>query len=379
MTGIPSLSGAKNDGLKVLIVDDDPIALEILANFLRVSGYSVELASNGKEALEKMRHYAPRIVISDVDMPEMNGVELCRAIRNRQSIQYTYLILLTSHSDTDSVLLGLDAGADDYLSKPFRQEELRLRLEGGRRLLTLEGRDMMIFSLAKLAESRDQDTGTHLERIREYSKVLATELMSWPKFENQVDAQFVELIYMTSPLHDVGKVGIPDSVLLKPGKLTPEEFEVMKRHTLIGGETLSASAKAHPEASFLKMALDITLMHHERWDGTGYPFQLKGEDIPLSARIVAIADVYDALTTKRVYKDAFTHESAAEIIYKSRGTHFDPDLVEAFSRVEEQMRRIRFELDDELKAAEQVSAKTSLPALINDCTTLALPLTMPQV
>ncbi len=347
MTGIPSLACSKTDGLKVLIVDDDPIAIEILANFLRVSGYVVELAFNGKEALEKMRHYAPRIVISDVDMPEMNGVELCRAIRNRQSIHYTYLILLTSHSDTDSVLLGLDAGADDYLSKPFRQEELRLRMEGGRRLLTLEGRDMMIFSLAKLAESRDQDTGTHLERIREYSKVLATELMSWPKFENEVDAQFVELIYLTSPLHDVGKVGIPDSVLLKPGKLTAEEFEVMKRHTLIGGETLSASAQAHPEASFLKMALDITLKHHERWDGTGYPFQLKGEDIPLSARIVAIADVYDALTTKRVYKEAFSHEIAADIIYKSSGTHFDPDLVDAFSKVENQMRRIRFELDEE--------------------------------
>ncbi len=346
MIGPTSVVGAKTDGLKMMIVDDDPIALEVLANFLIVSGYRVETASNGKEALEKMRYYTPRIVISDVDMPEMNGIELCRAIRNKQSIQYTYLILLTSHSDTDSVLLGLDAGADDYLSKPFRQEELRLRLEGGRRLLTLEGRDMMIFSLAKLAESRDEDTGTHLERIREYSKVLATELMSWPKFENIVDAQFVELIYMTSPLHDVGKVGIPDSVLLKPGKLTPDEFEVMKRHTLIGGDTLNASAQAHPEASFLKMALDITLKHHERWDGTGYPFQLQGEEIPLSARIVAVADVYDALTTKRVYKPAFTHETAAEIIYKSRGSHFDPDLVDAFANVEEQMRRIRFNLDE---------------------------------
>ncbi|MEQ1828880.1 MAG: HD domain-containing phosphohydrolase, partial [Pirellula sp.] len=186
----------------------------------------------------------------------------------------------------------------------------------------------------------------HLERIREYSKLLASELMTWPKFENVIDAQFVELIYLTSPLHDVGKVGIPDQILQKPGKLTEEEFEIMKRHTVIGGETLSASAKAYPEASFLEMALDITLKHHERWDGTGYPFQLKGEEIPLSARIVAIADVYDALTTKRVYKPAFTHEVAADIIYKSSGSHFDPDLVEAFSNVEEQMRAIRMELDE---------------------------------
>ena len=337
---------SKTNGLNVLIVDDDPIAIEMLDYFLREAGYNVERAANGKKALEKIRTFSPRIIISDVEMPEMNGIELCRAVRERQSTQYTYFILLTCHSDLKSVLSGLDSGADDYLSKPFHHEELRLRLEGGRRLLMLEGRDMMIFSLAKLAESRDTDTGSHLERIREYSKVLATELMNWPKFECIVDAQFVELIYLTSPLHDIGKVGIPDSVLLKPGKLTSEEFEVMKRHTLIGGETLSASANAYPEASFIKMALDITLNHHERWDGTGYPFRLRGEQIPLCARIVAIADVYDALTTKRVYKDAYTHEEAVRIIYDSRGTHFDPDLVDAFAIVEEQMRVIRARLDD---------------------------------
>jgi len=333
------------NGLNVLIVDDDPIAIEMLDCFLQEAGYNVEHAANGKQALEKIRTFSPRIIISDVEMPEMNGIELCRAVRERQSTQYIYFILLTSHSDLKSVLSGLDSGSDDYLSKPFHHEELRLRLEGGRRLLMLEGRDMMIFSLAKLAESRDNDTGTHLERIREYSKVLATELMNWPKFECVVDAQFVELIYLTSPLHDIGKVGIPDSVLLKPGKLTSEEFEIMKRHTLIGGETLFASATAYPETGFIKMALDITMKHHERWDGTGYPFQLQGEQIPLCARIVSIADVYDALTTKRAYKDAYTHEDAVRIIYDSRGTHFDPDLVDAFAIVEEQMRAIRARLD----------------------------------
>ena len=156
----------------------------------------------------------------------------------------------------------------------------------------------------------------------------------------------MELIYLTSPLHDVGKVGIPDAVLLKPGKLTPEEFEVMKRHTLIGGETLHASAQAHPEASFLTMALDIALKHHEKWDGSGYPFGLAGENIPLSARIVAIADVYDALTTKRVYKPAFTHEAATDIIRQSSGKHFDPDMVTAFFNIEEQIRAIQSELDE---------------------------------
>jgi len=346
MNSLKKIENSKTDGLRILIVDDDPIALEMLDYFLKEAGYLVERASNGIQAIEKMRHFCPRIIISDVDMPEMNGIELCRAIRSRQSYQYMYVILLTCHSDSKNVLLGLDAGADDYLSKPFHHEELRLRLEGGRRLLMLEGRDMMIFSLAKLAESRDTDTGTHLERIREYSKVLSSALMKNPKWENIIDAQFVELIYLTSPLHDVGKVGIPDNILLKPGKLTADEFEVMKRHTLIGGETLYAAAQAHPEASFMKMALDIALKHHERWDGKGYPFGLKGEQIPLSARIVAVADVYDALTTKRVYKPAFSHDEAAAIIYESRGTHFDPDLIDAFQDVEEQMKAIRLQLDE---------------------------------
>ena len=346
MNNIPTHAISKPDGLKILIVDDDPVAIEMLDYFLREAGYIVERATNGQEAIDKMRLFSPRIIISDVDMPEMNGIEFCRAIRERQSSQYIYIILLTCHRESESVLLGLEAGADDYLIKPFHQEELLLRLKGGRRLLMLEGQEMMIFSLAKLAESRDTDTGTHLERIREYSKVLATELMRCSKFEKIVDAQFVELIYLTSPLHDIGKVGIPDRILLKPGKLSTEEFEVMKQHTLIGGKTLDAAAQAHPEAGFMKMALDIALKHHERWDGTGYPFKLAGEQIPISARIVAIADVYDALTTKRVYKSAFTHEKAVEIIQESRGTHFDPDLVDAFENVEDQMRAIRSRLDE---------------------------------
>ncbi len=331
---------------KILIVDDDPLALELLQFTLTRFGYTVETATDGQSALERMRLFSPRFIISDVEMPGMSGIDLCKKIRQRSSTQYTYFILLTSNSDPESVLEGLDAGADDYLSKPFRHEELRLRLEGGKRLLMLEGRDMMIFSLAKLAESRDQETGKHLERMREYSRAITTELMRWEKFEKTIDAQYIELIYLTSPLHDVGKVGIPDAVLLKPGKLTPEEFEVMKRHTLIGGETLLASAEAHPEASFLKMALDIALKHHEKWDGSGYPFGLKGEEIPLSARIVALADVYDALTTKRVYKPAFAHEVATDIIRQSSGKHFDPDLVEAFFNIENQIRDIQAELDE---------------------------------
>ena len=350
---------------KVLIVDDDPFALELLEFTLTHFGYSVETASNGLLALERMRWFSPRFIISDLEMPEMSGIELCRMIRHRPSTQYTYFILLTNNTTSESIVEGLDAGADDYLTKPFRHEELRLRLEAGKRLLMLEGRDMMIFSLAKLAESRDLDTGKHLERMREYSRAIAIELGNWKKFESTIDAQFVELVYLTSPLHDIGKVGIPDSVLLKPGKLTHEEFEIMKRHTLIGGETLLASAQAHPEASFLKMALDIALKHHEKWDGSGYPFGMKGEDIPLCARIVALADVYDALTTKRVYKPAFTHEVACDIIRESSGKHFDPDVVTAFFSIQQQIREIQHQLDDHMPELpfvdKQITSDAAIP------------------
>jgi putative two-component system response regulator len=330
----------KRAATNVLIVDDDPISLAILGNFLTELGYEFEAAADGVEALDKMRHFTPSIVISDVEMPNMDGVSLCREIRRRPSIQYTYIILVTCRSEHESLLMGLDAGADDYLSKPISPDELRLRINAGKRLLSLEGREMMIFSLAKLAESRDDDTGEHLERIREYARLIAEELAQCPKFAHVIDGQFVHLIYLTSPLHDSGKVGIPDSILRKPGKLTPEEFEVMKEHTRIGGETLKASAQAYSEASFLWMAYEIAIHHHERWDGNGYPSQLAGDRIPLSARIVSVADVYDALRSKRIYRPAFSHEKSMEIILEGRGTQFDPDVVDAFVRIEGRIREV---------------------------------------
>lgn len=325
---------------KVLIVDDDPISLAILGNLLKELGHEFETASHGLEALEKMRHFTPSIVISDVEMPNLDGVSLCREIRRRPSIQYTYIILVTCRSEHESLLMGLDAGADDYLSKPISPDELRLRINAGRRLLSLEGREMMIFSLAKLAESRDDDTGEHLERIREYSKLIAVGMADNPKFADVIDGQFVHLIYLTSPLHDIGKVGIPDSILRKPGKLTPDEFEKMKEHTRIGGDTLKASVQAYSEANFLWMAHEIAINHHERWDGSGYPNKLVGEQIPLSARIVSVADVYDALRSKRVYKPAFSHEKSMQIIVEGRGTQFDPDVVDAFVKLEDQILEI---------------------------------------
>lgn len=331
--------------MRVLVVDDDEVSAELLRHALEEYGYDVTTAFDGRQAFELVRTGEYRMVVTDWEMPNINGLELCRLIREKASSGYIYIILLTSNSGTQNIVQGLEAGADDYIVKPFQPEELSLRLSVGQRVLSLESRDLIIFSLAKLADSRDPQTGAHLERMREYSKILASHLSTLPEYRDTVDGDFVQLIYLTSPLHDIGKVGIPDQVLLKPGKLTTEEFEIMKQHTIIGGETLDAAVASHPEARFLRMARDIAWTHHERFDGTGYPHGLSGYDIPLSGRIVAVADVYDALTSSRVYKPAYSHETAKEIIVEGRGTHFDPAIVDAFLATESQFIEVAEQLE----------------------------------
>jgi putative two-component system response regulator len=316
--------------VRILIVDDDDITTGMLEHALGQWGYEVTVADNGRKALELIRSGLYRLVVSDWEMPEMSGIELCRHIRRRYSSGYVYVILLTARRGTQNIVDGLDAGADDFISKPFQPQELCVRIRAGERILSLESREVTIFSLAKLAESRDPETGAHLERVREYCRVIAEHLARQDKFRDRVDGDYVQLIYLTSPLHDIGKVGIPDRILLKPGALTADELEIMRRHTIIGSDTLNAAARTYPEARFLGMARDIARSHHEWYCGSGYPDGLAGEDIPLCARIVAVADVYDALTTKRVYKPAYSHERTREIIVNEMGSHFDPEVAEAF-------------------------------------------------
>jgi putative two-component system response regulator len=339
--------------MQVLVADDDAIAAETLAHCLERFGYAVTLARNGREAFDLIRSGRYRLVVADWEMPEMSGVELCRLIRERRSSSYVYIVMLTSHTGVRNVVAGLSAGADDFLTKPFHPEELRVRLRAGERILSLESRDSMIFAMARLAESRDADTGAHLERMREYCRLLVQELATWDRYRDVVDGDYVELLYLTSPLHDIGKVAVPDNILLKPGPLTPEEFAVMKRHTLVGSQTLEAAAQAHPEAQFLTMARDIALNHHERFDGRGYPNGLAGTAIPLCARIVALADVYDALTSRRAYKEAFSHEMAKTLIVDGRSTQFDPDVVDAFLRQEEQFVAVRQRFERATASAEE--------------------------
>jgi PAS domain S-box-containing protein len=208
-----------------------------------------------------------------------------------------------------------------------------------------------ILGLAKLAESRDDSTGGHLERVREYSKLIARAISRLPKYAHYITPAYIKDIYLSSILHDIGKVSIPDAILLKPGRLDPEEFDIIKRHTLVGGDALAAVDAELKEQSFLTLGKEIAYYHHESWDGKGYPKGLEGEEIPLSARIVALADVYDALTTRRTYKEAYSHSDSAEIIMEERGRKFDPDIADAFAANMDEFDRVRRRIDDAITCA----------------------------
>ena len=333
--------------MRILIVDDDDLSLQILDGVLDEMGYEVERARDGQEAMEKLQGGEIHIVITDWEMPTMNGMDLCRAIRASDLIGYVYIIMLTGRDEGQQKIDGLSAGADAFLVKPLNTEELVVSLKTAERILSLETRDLTMFALAKLSESRDPETGAHVDRVQSYARAVAQQLSTTEKYRGTVDGEFIRLIHQTSPLHDIGKVAIPDSILLKPGKLSPEEMAIMRTHAAIGSQTLDASHKRFPNVRFLQMARDIALSHHERWDGKGYPDGLKGQQIPLAARIVTIADVYDALTSRRIYREAMSHSMARQYILQQRASHFDPDVVDAFLQIEKQFIAIHARFSDD--------------------------------
>ncbi|MCF8144948.1 MAG: response regulator [Deltaproteobacteria bacterium] len=316
--------------MKILIVDDELVSRKKMDLLVTSLGYETLIANDGLEGWEIWKRERPRMVITDWMMPRMDGLELCRKIREAEGSQYIYLIMVTSREDVNDLVVGMDAGADDFITKPFVKEELAVRIRSGERISSFETRDIVIFSLARLVESRDLETGHHLERIRHYSKTLALALSKSDNPPEEIDGLFLDNIFLTSPLHDIGKIGIPDHILLKPGRLDDREFEVMKRHSKIGFDTLHEALGKYPKADYLRMSAHIARSHHEKFDGTGYPDGLKGEEIPLSARIVALADVYDALVSKRIYKHAYKHDVAKAIIESESGKHFDPRVADAF-------------------------------------------------
>ncbi len=375
---------------RILIVDDSEINVEILKEILSDS-YHLATASTGEECLNVIREFAPDLVLLDVMMPGISGYEVCRRIKTSPVGAFTQVILVSGKASKAERLQGYEAGADDYVIKPFDHDELlakvrvqfRLRaalakvweadaklrafnedlerLVDQRTAQIVGMRDLTIFALAKLAESRDPETGAHLERIRNYARILAEQLSMQGPYTAQIDDAFIGDIYRCSPLHDIGKVGIPDAILLKAGRLTREEFEVMKRHTVIGAETLDQAARqACGCGHFLIMAREVARHHHERFNGSGYPDGLAGDEIPLAARIVSLADVYDALTTRRVYKEAFTHETAWSIIEEGRGTQFDPAVYDAFVARREDF--LAAHEESERLAAEELAGVSVLDA-----------------
>jgi putative two-component system response regulator len=323
--------------LRIVAVDDDDISLQLLTSILEDAGADVITASDGDEAMELIRRNPPHVVITDWRMPKTTGIDLCKWIRAQSFPWYIFVMILTGSDRQPDAVEALEAGCDEFLKKPIDSDELRVRLATAQRILALESRQVTLFAVARLAESRDPETGQHLERMRTYARTLALALGESGAFEGAIPGGYPELIYQTSPLHDVGKVGIPDHILLKPGRLTDHEYGIMKTHAKIGSDTLRAALTEYPGMEYLRMAHEIALTHHERFDGSGYPQGLKGEAIPLHGRIVALGDVYDALVSQRVYKAAYSHDVARSIILDGKGSHFDPRVVDAFLAVEDEI------------------------------------------
>lgn len=341
----------------VLIVDESAPNTELLESIFQEQGARTVTAAGGEEAfaIVKERSQEIDLTIFDISMPGLDGVQFTDKVRAMPDIEQTPIILTTTANSNSNMLeLGLEAGANDYLQKPIVAGELLLRSRSIlrqsaiRELQVVEltneiigHRDVAMFGWAKIAEYRDPETGGHLKRIQEYTYTLAKKLASASPYRELMDSDFTFNIYAASPLHDIGKVGIIDDILLKPGRLTPEEFEIMKTHAEKGGEILAEANQRLGGSHLIAMARDIALCHHEKWDGSGYPKGLKGGEIPLCARIMTLADVYDALISKRVYKEAVEHEDVLEIILESSESHFDPVVVKAFAEISEKFATIK--------------------------------------
>lgn len=348
----------------ILIVDDMPDNLSLMMELLK-NDYVVKLANGGGRALKlASMKPSPDLILLDIMMPEMDGYEVCQRLKEDPETKDIPVVFLTAKSEVDDEKKGLEIGAVDYITKPIsppivlarvkihlalkahadflRDKSIFLEAEVNRRTKEVMAiQDVTIMAMASLAETRDSDTGNHIRRTQFYVKALAQYLSTLPKFSAQLTDSYIQMLFKSAPLHDIGKVGIPDRILLKPGKLDPQEFEVMKTHTTLGRDAIEhAEKQLGMQVEFLLMAKEIALSHQEKWDGSGYPQGLSGDAIPLSARLMAVADVYDALISRRVYKPSMPHEKAVSIIFEGRGQHFDPDITDAFMLLQEEFRAI---------------------------------------
>lgn len=361
----------------ILIVDDQPQNIELLEAYLVPQDYEIVMAANGEEALEKLSGNQIDLILLDVMMPGMDGFEVIRRVRQDDKNRLLPIILVTALREREDRVKGIEAGCDDFISKPVDKVELLARV---RSLLKVKAyNDLMInyrkelevevtkrteelkqalekikaasletiYRLSMASEYKDEDTGAHIKRMSRYSTAVARRM--------GLAENTIETILYAAPMHDLGKIGIPDRILLKPGMLDPAEWEIMKRHSVIGAKILKGS-----DAEFIMLAEIIAQSHHEKWDGSGYPDGLKGVEIPLASRIAAIADVFDALTSKRPYKEALSVETSLAIIREGRGIHFDPDVVDAFFAILDEILTIKKEYDDANQQAFDIPERKHL-------------------
>jgi len=354
----------------ILLVDDSPDNL-VLMNDLLKDLYKVKIANSGEKALRiAATGQPPDLVLLDVMMPEMDGHEVCRRLKADPALCDIPVIFLTAKSEVDDEKLGLDLGAVDYITKPisppitlsrvrnhlllkdhadflrdkndFLEQEVQARTQEVAAI-----QDVTILAMASMAETRDQETGNHIRRTQFYVKALAEKLKDHPRFKAVLTETYINLLFKSAPLHDIGKVGIPDRILLKPGRFEPHEFEIMKTHTTLGRDAIEhAERSLGMPVPFLSIAKEIAYSHQEKWDGSGYPEGLAGEAIPVSGRLMAVADVYDALISRRVYKEGMPHEKAVQILIDGRGKHFDPDMLDAFIELQDEFRAIAARFHD---------------------------------
>ncbi|MFZ5949682.1 MAG: HD-GYP domain-containing protein [Candidatus Rifleibacteriota bacterium] len=356
----------------IIVVDDSPENLKLLKSILELSDFKVREFLSGLKAFDDAINVPPDLFLLDINMPEIDGFELCEKFKANEKLKDIPVLFISGRSEYSEKIKAFSGGGVDYITKPFNIDEVLARVKTHLQIRFMQ-RELIrynnhledvvqekvhevsdaqvatIIALATLAESRDDATGGHIRRTQDFCLAIAEQLRKNSEYSSLIDNCFVNNLYFAAPLHDIGKVGIRDQILLKPGKFNPEEFEIMKTHVLIGVKTLESIRERYPDNEFLNMGIAITRSHHEKWNGQGYPDSLKGQEIPLCARIMALADVYDALRSKRPYKEAFTHEVSCRIIFENAGSHFDPIIVEAFKAINYEISCIRDRLHSDHK------------------------------
>lgn len=343
----------------ILVIDDNVTNLKLAENTLKPY-YKVSLLISGAQTLKFLANHRPDLILLDINLPDMDAYETLAKIKENKELENIPVIFLTSRTDSEIEAKGFELGAVDFITKPFISQSMlsrvKMHLELSEYRTQLEEKiyektqmienlqDVMMLSLAELVECRDENTGGHVKRTAEYVKILANELVEAGVYSDILTPEYVKDIIKSAPLHDIGKIGINDATLLKMGSLDEDEFEYMKKHVELGAISLQKMINETDKESFLYTARDMAYYHHEKWDGTGYPSGLKGEEIPISARIMAIADVYDALTTKRPYKEPFSHEDTVNIIIEGREKGFDPNIIDVFKEISYKFEMVKFRL-----------------------------------